>query len=192
MKLGQQQGHREHQQGDPGPADRQCAQGGEAEQQADGPRDPWEEGPWVIQLHDQAQGPDSQEQVGDVRLRDEVEEALDEAHRHIPDVCVVQLEHGLARRCGHSAAAGLGEQVVQAVGDDLDDAFLFRFVGRDGDTLAHRGFGPGHVSLAVAGDAAGEGRGVLGHFGHHGLVALASAKADGVGRADVSARGHRS
>src|SRR6266849_6105956 len=132
LDLGDEQGHPEQDEQEPGPVDGQALEGKEGQDQGDASDHAGKHDARVRQLEEDAEHADHHEDIGDIRIRDQSQETvpepdLDDFHRR-----VLRLEGDQSPLRLDDAPVDLLEQVRHAVGDQVDDLQLERLALRDG------------------------------------------------------------
>ena len=123
----------------------------EPEQQADPAHHARQDAARVRQLEEEAHRAEAEQDVGDRRVADGVQELVDEAHLDSLDLCIGRLERHRPAGRRDGPAVDLAQQVVQVGRDEVDDAETQRLLRRHVDALADRLFGPVGVPAALLG-----------------------------------------
>ena len=178
--------------------ERQDLERRQREEEADRARHPGKDDAGVRELDVEAEDTRHHEQICDVRVSDDVQDALPEPHRvgPRPHVAIQPPDrHAQGQRSPlvpdlHPAPVRQSHDLVEIVRHEVDDSRLGGLVGGDRDALADRARRPFDVPTPPLGDRFAEGSGeVLELLAHHALDVLAGT-ADRVRRPDVRPRRH--
>jgi hypothetical protein len=93
---------------------------------------------------------DSQERQYDGRVDDNVQDLLDEAHRHPVHLGVGSAQHGSLPPYVHLEAIQLCQKIIQVIGNKVNQPHLQGFVGCGGDGLFDSGLRPFHHLVSPA------------------------------------------
>ena len=154
--LGDHQGNAQHDQRQPGVADRQDRQRRQRHQQADPADDAGEDEAGVPDFEQDSVEADEQQQVGDVRVGDDGNGARAPVRRQRLDRNALGRQPALLTFDRDAPAVDRGEQIVDVVGDDFDDFCVERLARRHGRRVAHRLLGEvagcGRAAAPTCGD----------------------------------------
>ncbi len=187
VDLGDEEPHAYDEQGERSSVHGEAPERDEREDEAGRAGDSGEDGPRVVELGQEREDPEREEEVGDVRLCDRVEEDLRGAHLARDDRRSPELERAGARGSRDALPVERARELVAACAHGVDHALLEGLARRERDASPHGELGPVGVPAALSRERAGERRGVVDPLLLHGV---GGAEGDRVRRADRRPRRH--
>ena len=191
LDLEHEQDDRKRHQRDAGAVRVERAEREEREEDGDDADDPREDESGVRELEDEPVRPEREEQYGDLRVDDEVEEALDGIEPVLIERRVLRLQADFAGRGRHGAPVDLRGEIREIGRLEVDDLQRQRLVDADAHALAHRVLGPLLVPAADLRDVRDVRDRVVLRLEAEVALDVGPVRVDGMRGADVRRGGHR-